>query len=378
MTQNEKKILALILKNGPMSKRIIQKKAKLSWSTVVKMVTRLVDKNLLVEQGIEIKRNVQGKDAVLYDLSTTYPLIMSVDVEYSRTQILLTNLKNKQIGYKKIITPKMETVESICHFLEDAITTFLKENNVFLNTLDGIGICIPLFIIKSPQSEFYNILEEKLKSKLNILVRTSSPSQAYTYYQGQKVFKRKNSIVLVNRGGLGGGIILDGKLYTGERRLAGEIGHIPMCGNDQQCQCGRTGCLETLINKNEIYRRYQMDIMNSKFDAQPTQEELNKAMKDIIWHWEKGNTNACDIVNDITNVLATAIVMMVTVTDIKEIYLSGYLGDSGKKIIPLIKEKVDKALFISNNINIHYDAFDEEGFLKVGPAHKIFEEYLEI
>lgn len=378
MTLNEKKILALILKNGPMSKRMIQQKARLSWSTVVKMVTRLQENGLIHEKGTEVKRNVQGKDAILYDLSSEYPLILSIDVEYSKTQILLTNLKKETIASSISKTPKLSDLKYICEYLEDAIHEFLEVNRMSHESLDGIGISIPLFIIKKSNGNFYKELEKELCRRLNVLVKTSSPSQAYTYYQLQKVFKRKNSLVLVNRGGLGGGIILDGKLYSGENRLAGEIGHIILPNNTKTCQCGKTGCIETILNKKEIYNRYQNEINNVTDYDEPTIAEYVLAVDRLIQLWEQGDNKANNIVNDIIRVLAYVIYIMITIVDIKDIYIAGYFGDSGKKLLPSIKNEILQRLFINKDINIYYDKFDEEGFLKVGPAHRVFEEYLEI
>ena len=67
-----------------------------------------------------------------------------------------------------------------------------------------------------------------------------------------------------------------------------------------------------------------------------------------------------------------------TTVDIQDVYIAGYLGSHGKKLMPLIEEEVTRTLFIKKDISIHYDKFDEEGFLEVGPAHRVFEEYLEI
>jgi predicted NBD/HSP70 family sugar kinase/biotin operon repressor len=378
MTLNEKKILALILKNGPLSKRAIQQKAKLSWSTVVKMVTRLQEKGLLIENGMEIKKNVQGKDAILYKLSSTYPLILSVDVEYSKTQILLTNLKKENIAFKSQETPSLSDLESVSSYLENIVNVFMDEQDMFLNNLEGIGISIPLFIISNSSEKFYNDLEAALNEKLNVIVKTSSPSQAYAYFLLQKVFKKKNSLVLVNRGGLGAGIILDGKLYSGSNRLAGEIGHIPLPNNTKSCHCGKKGCLETQLDIKETYRLYQTVIKGNESYPSPTPDQYDAAMNDLIMLWQKGDENATNIIKNIVSVFAYAIKILMTIIDIQDIYIAGYLGPHGKKLMPLIKKEVAQKLFIEKEISIHYDRFDGEGFLEVGPAHRVFEEYLEI
>ena len=55
--------------------------------------------------------------------------------------------------------------------------------------------------------------------------------------------------------GIGGAIILDGKLWTGASGFAGEFGHITIDAEGIECECGNTGCLETLASAPSIVRR---------------------------------------------------------------------------------------------------------------------------
>ena len=55
--------------------------------------------------------------------------------------------------------------------------------------------------------------------------------------------------------GIGGAIILDGKLWTGASGLAGEVGHITIDTEGAECVCGNTGCLETVASAPNIVRR---------------------------------------------------------------------------------------------------------------------------
>ena len=55
--------------------------------------------------------------------------------------------------------------------------------------------------------------------------------------------------------GIGGAIILDGKLWTGSSGFAGEVGHITIDTEGIECVCGNTGCLETLASAPSIVRR---------------------------------------------------------------------------------------------------------------------------
>src|SRR3989338_6516217 len=65
--------------------------------------------------------------------------------------------------------------------------------------------------------------------------------------------KVKNMVLLTLGTGLGGGIIIDGKLYTGKGN-AGEIGHTTIQANCLLCRCGNLGCLEEYVSKRGLAR----------------------------------------------------------------------------------------------------------------------------
>ena len=54
--------------------------------------------------------------------------------------------------------------------------------------------------------------------------------------------------------GIGGGIIIDGKLYTGSGGFAGELGHITIDRNGPVCNCGNVGCLEAMASGSAVAR----------------------------------------------------------------------------------------------------------------------------
>ncbi len=63
-----------------------------------------------------------------------------------------------------------------------------------------------------------------------------------------------NMIYMTVSTGIGGGIIIDGRLYVGSRGFAGEIGHIQIDADGPRCACGNTGCLEALSSGTAVAR----------------------------------------------------------------------------------------------------------------------------
>lgn len=76
--------------------------------------------------------------------------------------------------------------------------------------------------------------------------------------------KGKNILVVALGTGIGGGIILNNKIYRGSNFVAGEIGHIPVEKNGPLCGCGRKGCFEAIASRTAIVNKIIDDIKKGK------------------------------------------------------------------------------------------------------------------
>lgn len=80
--------------------------------------------------------------------------------------------------------------------------------------------------------------------------------------------------------GIGGGIILNGKLFHGASKTAGEIGHIVVKSNGPQCGCGNLGCLEAVASRTAITRQLRRAIL--KHSKTSILLKLNGGNLDVI------------------------------------------------------------------------------------------------
>ena len=128
----------------------------------------------------------------------------------------------------------------------------------------GIGVPGPVDSKKGVVHYFPNIkgwegvpLKSILEKKLLLRVELDNDVNAMTL--GEFVFgagKDCNNLVCLTLGtGVGGGIIIDGKLYRGGSMCAGEIGHMPINETGPKCNCGGIACLERYIGNKYILER---------------------------------------------------------------------------------------------------------------------------
>ncbi len=119
--------------------------------------------------------------------------------------------------------------------------------------------------------------------------------------------------------GVGGGIILDGRLFRGESGAAGELGHLSVDLNGPLCPCGGYGCVERYLG-NLWFVEFAREALNDK--------SLNTP-KDISDLAEKGNQKAADFIEKQGEILGAACASLVNIFDPQAIVIGGGIAQCG-------------------------------------------------
>lgn len=158
---------------------------------------------------------------------------------------------------KKLVINKKTYVKDIANLslhIKDVLNELCKENNISEKDIVSCGIGIPgtvsadgKKILKVPNiSILSDDIAVDLENTLKIPVSFVQDSRAAAW--GEYLCgggKGANSVVCVTLGtGIGTGIVIDGKIYSGALGCAGELGHLPVKENGRKCGCGKAGCLE--------------------------------------------------------------------------------------------------------------------------------------
>ncbi|MFB3921664.1 MAG: ROK family protein [Terriglobia bacterium] len=155
--------------------------------------------------------------------------------------------------------------------------------------------------------------------------------------------------------GIGGGIILDGKLHRGKDSLAGEIGHIPVSDSGVLCSCGARGCLETFCSGSAIALRGR-EWGRRRPEAVTRMTELSGGSveditaKALVQAAAEGNEAARQILIEASRWLARALMTAIRILNPERIVLGGGVAQAGS----LLLNPVDEALEALGSPTIHY------------------------
>jgi glucokinase len=140
--------------------------------------------------------------------------------------------------------------------------------------------------------------------------------------------------------GIGGALIMGGKLWYGDSGFAGEFGHITIDREGIECTCGNTGCLETVASAPNIVRRTHERLIRDSTSSL-TRLGLNKnfTAADIAHAANEGDDFAMLMIERTGRYIGTAIAAVINLLNIQRIVLGGGVMDAGKLILdPVIRE----------------------------------------
>ncbi len=146
-------------------------------------------------------------------------------------------------------------------------------------------------------------------------------------------------VIMVTLGtGVGGGIIVDGKVVAGFNGAGGEIGHITVNPDEiEACNCGQYGCLEQYTSATGIVRMAKRKLAKSSDDTTLRRFEALSA-KDIFDEAKAGDEIAKELVDEVGEILGSALSNMVCVVNPEIIVIGGGVSKAGAILVDTIRE----------------------------------------
>lgn len=166
----------------------------------------------------------------------------------------------------------------------------------------------------------------------------------------------KNVVGIIIGTGIGGGVLIDGKIYRGSTKAAGEVGHMILdVDSEHVCPCGQRGCFEALASRKSMARDIHV-IKLGNGDTAVTWEERNLGSNDIVHYYEHGDPDIVAVVSNAARICGKAVFSVINGFNPEIVILSGgfikqfeakQLGDA---FLAPIREEVEKcmnALYVS-------------------------------
>lgn len=158
--------------------------------------------------------------------------------------------------------------------------------------------------------------------------------------------KGYRDIVMVTLGtGVGGGIVVDGKILAGAHGAGGEIGHITMNPHETEtCGCGRKGCLEQYSSATGLVRIAKY-ALGEAHEASALDAVTDVTAKDVFDAYKAGDPVAAGIVKKFAAVLGRGLSKVACVADPEIFVIGGGVSKAGQPLIDAVQEVFEKEAF---------------------------------
>lgn len=225
-----------------------------------------------------------------------------------------------------------------------------------LNEVLGYGLGIPGPVINNYVEVAVNLglKDVNIKDELKILLENeniSAANDANVAALGEALSgagKGQKDVVMLTLGtGVGGGFVVDSKVVEGSSGCAGEIGHLTVVSNPKlKCNCGKSGCLETVASATGIRNVYYMLKKDFK-GTSPLFDLRLPSAKAIIEAAKRGDDLALQVVDYSSYYLGYACNIIAITTNPSTIVIGGGVSKAGDFLIEKITENFNKLCFAS-------------------------------
>lgn len=286
--------------------------------------------------------------------------VVGVDLGGTKIYTALVDLDG---NIKKEITVKTEAEkgeQAVLDKILSTVDTVLEGTDINEVTAIGIGSPGPLdvengLIVATANLPFKNFnIVKPLKDKYNIPTYLDNDANVATL--GEFMFGAgkgsKNMIFLTASTGIGGGAILNGKLFRGSTSNALEIGHITVMKGGPRCGCGNTGCAEALASGTAIMKRAREAVASNAETTLKKYDEVTA--KEVFMEAANGDIVSKEILDNALSYLGITVANMANIFDPDMIVIGGGVSNAGSIVFEKIEEELNNRALrtIANNCKV--------------------------
>lgn len=250
-----------------------------------------------------------------------------------------------------------EVINDIVYTIQDALDA-AKINKSDIKAI-GIGIpgmankegvvvdCVNLYWknvpLRQPIEEVFGI---------PVLIENDATVAGLAEYEMGKMKGAESGVFITLGTGIGGGIVIDGKVRSGFNGVGSEIGHMAIGDNFYNCNCGQNGCLETFASSTAVIKYAQKIIRERNPETlimEMTSGSIDGINGEIIFEAaKKGDEIANEVVDRCVKYLARGITNLIQVLDPEVIVLGGGIANAGEFLRKKVEDRVEETKFVKS------------------------------
>ncbi|HET6869043.1 MAG TPA: ROK family transcriptional regulator [Solirubrobacteraceae bacterium] len=342
--QNRTRALAVLQRRGMASQADIVRETGLSRTTVSSLVAELLDEGVVVERDSarQAPSPSGGRPPTLLSLEPSSGGFVGIDFGREIVRVAVANRAGELLVDAR--SERLEVAHEAQKALDAAdqmVSALLDEAELRPDQVIGAGVAVSA-PVRSDAPGFASgvifpawaevnatdILTERLDVPVHLENDANLGALAEATFGAGR--GRRNIFYVMLSEGIGGGVIVDGRIYTGQTGAAGELGHIVVDPDGQVCRCGNRGCLATIAGGAALTAA-----LRQTHGPEVTLDEL-------IALSQGGDPGATRLIGDAGQAVGRVLASACGLLDPECVIIGGELAPAGKPLLDNIRQSLDR------------------------------------
>jgi len=337
-------ILNKIKDIGPVSRVKLAKITGLSAATLTGITAQLIADKLIFEK--ETGESKGGRKPILLALNPSGGYAVGIKLTEEYLYGALVNFEGEVIE-KRNASLVSKTPESVIELIVELTEHLLEDSQISKEKLLGVGIGVAGLVdfdrgllIQSPFFKWRNVpFSEEVEKHLG--VKTYVDNDVNTLVVAEQLFGAGQNLdhfitITIGRG-VGMGLVIHGQIYRGVNS-AGEFGHITVQPDGRQCDCGKRGCLETIVSEKGL-------LISGKETCQQSINNVNELLELA----DSGNKKAQEVFARAGRILGIQIANLITILSPFRIIIGGEGVRFGKWLLEPMRQAIAQHVMLGQS-----------------------------
>lgn len=253
----------------------------------------------------------------------------------------------------------------ICDSMAEITKKAVEKAGLKMDDIEAVGIGVPGAI--DPKAgvveysanllfhnwEIVKMMTERLDGK-KVMIENDANAAAYGEYLAGSAKGTKNAVAITLGTGVGGGIIINGKIYTGSNYAGAELGHMVIVKDGKECGCGRHGCWEAYASATGLINMTKEAILTEKpefsFMLNLCGGDINKVEgKTAFDGMEAGDPIAKGVIDKYIGYLATGLVNIINIFQPDVLCIGGGISHQGETLLTPLRTIIENERYTKHN-----------------------------
>lgn len=279
---------------------------------------------------------------------------IGIDIGGMTIKGIIIDRKGEVYCQGNIVTGWQNGGEGMCRNIRELTEDMMKRGNISREEISGVGVGCPGMIdskngvvVFAGNLNLHNFpLAETLEKYLGFKVKITNDANAAAL--GEAKFGAgkdyRDSILITLGTGVGGGIIIDGKLFEGFKSAGAEMGHMVIVEGGEGCTCGRQGCFEAYSSATALMKKTREVMQNNPESAMWRGYNLETVSGKTPFDYPEDKA-ANEIIDWYVKYLACGICNLANIFRPQVVMLGGGVSEQGERLTKPLQTRVDAQIF---------------------------------